>query len=82
MSSWPKMGAEDLPYNKDRVTSLKEIVVAVRTIRSELNVAPTKKIDALISIKDSSDKSLFDDLKGMIMSLTNLESLNIKNEFR
>ncbi|HJO21902.1 MAG TPA: valine--tRNA ligase, partial [Candidatus Marinimicrobia bacterium] len=78
VSSWPKMGAEDLPYNKDRVTSLKEIVVAVRTIRSELNVAPTKKIDALISIKDSSDKSLFDDLKGMIMSLTNLESLNIK----
>ena len=78
VSSWPKMRAEGLPYNEDRVTSLKEIVVAIRTIRSELNVPPTKKIDALISIRDSSDKSLFDDLKSMIMSLTNLESLNIE----
>jgi len=78
VSSWPKMRAEGLPYNEDRVTSLKEIVVSIRTIRSELNVPPTKKIDALISIRDSSDKSLFDDLKSMIMSLTNLESLNIE----
>ena len=78
VSSWPKMGAEGFPYNEERVTSLKEIVVVIRTIRSELNVAPTKKIDALISIKNSSDKSLFDDLKSMIMSLTNLESLNIE----
>ena len=78
VSSWPKMGAEGFPYNEERVTSLKEIVVAIRTIRSELNVAPTKKIDALISIKNSSDRSLFDDLKSMIMSLTNLESLNIE----
>ena len=78
VSSWPKMGAEGFLYNEERVTSLKEIVVAIRTIRSELNVAPTKKIDALISIKNSSDKSLFDDLKSMIMSLTNLESLNIE----
>ena len=78
VSSWPKMRAEGLPYNEDRVTSLKEIVVSIRTIRSELNVPPTKKIDALISIRNSSDKSLFDDLKSMIMSLTNLESLNIE----
>ena len=78
VSSWPKIAAEGFSYNEERVTSLREIVVAIRTIRSELNVAPTKKIDALISIKNSSDKSLFDDLKSMIMSLTNLESLNIE----
>ena len=78
VSSWPKMGAEGFPYSQERVASLKEIVVAIRTIRSELNVAPTKKIDALISIKDSSDKLLFNDLKSMIMSLTNLESFNIE----
>ena len=78
VSSWPKIVAEGFSYNEERVTSLREIVVAIRTIRSELNVAPTKKIDALISIKNSSDKSLFDDLKSMIMSLTNLESLNIE----
>ena len=78
VSSWPKIGEESLPYKEDKVLSLKEIVVAIRTIRSELNVAPTKKIDALISIKDSSNQSLFDDLKSMIMSLTNLESLSIE----
>ena len=78
VSSWPKIGQESLPYKEDKVLSLKEIVVAIRTIRSELNVAPTKKIDALISIKDSSNQSLFDDLKSMIMSLTNLESLSIE----
>ena len=78
VSSWPKMEEDDLTYNEDRIASLKEIVVSIRTIRSELNVAPTKKIDALISIKDFSDKSLFDDLKSIIIFLTNLESLNIE----
>jgi valyl-tRNA synthetase len=78
ISSWPTIGSGNLQYDEARIVSLKEIVVAIRTIRSELNVAPTQKISASISIKNVADESLFDSLKSMIMVLTNLENLNIE----
>ena len=78
ISSWPTISSGNLQYDEARILSLKEIVVAIRTIRSELNVAPTQKISASISIKNVADESLFDSLKSMIMVLTNLENLNIE----
>jgi len=78
ISSWPTIGSGNLQYDEARIVSLKEIVVAIRTIRSELNVAPTQKISASISIKNVADESLFDSLKSMMMVLTNLENLNIE----
>ena len=78
VSTWPTIGSNRLKYNDNKVASLKEVVIAIRTIRSELNVAPTKKISASISVKNSADKLLFNGLKSMIMSLTNLESLDIE----
>jgi valyl-tRNA synthetase len=57
---------------------LKEVIVAIRTIRSELNVAPTKKVSASIAIKNIEDESLFHSLQSMIMALTNLEELKIE----
>ena len=78
ISSWPTIEIDSLKYDKDKVVSLKEVIVAIRTIRSELNVAPTKKISASIAIKNAEDESLFHSLQSMIMALTNLEELKIE----
>ena len=78
ISSWPTLRTQGLPYDNDKVVSMKEVVVAIRTIRSELNVPPTKKINASIAIKNAEDASLFHSLKSMIMDLTNLEELKIE----
>ena len=78
ISSWPTLRTQGLPYDNDKVVSMKEVVVAIRTIRSELNVPPTKKINASIDIKNAEDASLFHSLKSMIMDLTNLEELKIE----
>ena len=48
------------------MSTLKEIVTSVRTIRSELNILPSKKIDVLISVNNATDKKLFEDLKDTI----------------
>ena len=78
ISSWPKLRTQGLQYDNDKVVSMKEVVVAIRTIRSELNVPPTKKINASIAIKNAENASLFHSLKSMIMDLTNLEELKIE----
>ncbi|MDB3980035.1 valine--tRNA ligase [Candidatus Marinimicrobia bacterium] len=78
ISSWPSISADSLEYDEDKVVSLKEVVVAIRTIRSELNVAPTKKISASIAIKNTEDASLFHSLESMIKALTNLEELKVE----
>ena len=78
ISEWPKWTSDSFPYDKETIVSLKEITVAIRTIRSELNVAPSKKINALISIKESKDELFYSNLKTMIMQLTNLENLTIQ----
>ena len=78
ISSWPTLRTQSLQYDNDKVVSMKEVVVAIRTIRSELNVPPTKKINASIAIKNAEDASLFHSLKSMIMDLTNLEELKIE----
>ena len=78
ISSWPTLRTQGLQYDNDKVASMKEVVVAIRTIRSELNVPPTKKINASIAIKNAEDASLFHSLKSMIMDLTNLEELKIE----
>ena len=78
ISSWPTLRTQGLQYDNDKVVSMKEVVVAIRTIRSELNVPPTKKINASIAIKNAEDASLFHSLKSMIMDLTNLEELKVE----
>jgi valyl-tRNA synthetase len=78
IAPWPTGSFDSLKYDEAKVISLKEAVVAIRTIRSELNVAPTKKVGASISVKNNEDELLFDSLKSMIMALANLESLDIK----
>ena len=38
-------------YDSKKIKDFKEIVTSIRTIRSELNIAPSKKIDIIVSVK-------------------------------
>ena len=77
ISAWPKLSEESIVDDSEMMSTLKEIVTSVRTIRSELNILPSKKIDVLISVNNENDKKLFEDLKDTITSLSKIDNLEI-----
>ena len=77
ISAWPKLSEESIVDDSEMMSTLKEIVTSVRTIRSELNILPSKKIDVLISVNNANDKKLFEDLKDTITSLSKIDNLEI-----
>ncbi|MEE3241452.1 MAG: valine--tRNA ligase [Candidatus Neomarinimicrobiota bacterium] len=77
ISEWPQLSEESIVDDSETMSTLKEIVTSVRTIRSELNILPSKKIDVLISVNNADDKKLFEDLKDTITSLSKIDNLEI-----
>ena len=77
ISEWPQLSEESIVDDSETMSTLKEIVTSVRTIRSELNILPSKKIDVLISVNNKIDKKLFEDLKDTITSLSKIDNLEI-----
>jgi valyl-tRNA synthetase len=77
ISAWPKLSEESIVDDSETMSTLKEIVTSVRTIRSELNILPSKKIDVLISVNNATDKKLFEDLKDTITALSKIDNLEI-----
>ena len=77
ISEWPQLSEESIVDDSETISTLKEIVTSVRTIRSELNILPSKKIDVLISVNNADDKKLFEDLKDTITSLSKIDNLEI-----
>ena len=77
ISAWPKLSKDSIVDDSETMSTLKEIVTSVRTIRSELNILPSKKIDVLISVNNADDKKLFEDLKDTITSLSKIDNLEI-----
>ena len=77
ISKWPQLNEESIVDDSETMSTLKEIVTSVRTIRSELNILPSKKIDVLISVNNTTDKKLFEDLKNTITALSKIDNLEI-----
>ena len=77
ISEWPTLINNDLSYNKNQVSDLKEIVTSIRTIRSELNVTPSKKIDVLAYAKNQSVEQEIKPLIDLIKSLSNTKNFNL-----
>ena len=82
ISPWPNQVENSFEYNRDEVSDLKEIVTSIRTIRSELNVPPSKKINVIASAKIESTKAELNPIIDIIKSLSNTENfhLDIKQE--
>ena len=51
VSQWPSTSSRVKSYDVDSIKDFKEIVTSIRTIRSELNIAPSKKIDTKITLE-------------------------------
>ena len=77
VSAWPEYNQDNVLDNIDVVDTLKDVITSIRTIRSELNIAPSKKIDVLISINNQSDSKLFEKIKDTIIDISGIEKLEM-----
>ena len=77
ISKWPTLVDNDFSYDKNQVADLKEIVTSIRTIRSELNVPPSKKIIVFAYAKNQSVENEIKPLIDLIKSLSNTENFDL-----
>ena len=80
ISNWPKKSDDDISYDKAQISDFKEIVTAIRTIRSELNVPPSKKIDVVANAKNKSIENKIKSLNDLIKSLSNTENFDLSSK--
>ncbi len=52
---------------------LKDIVISIRTLRSEMNISPAKQLSVLLSKGTAEDKKRFSDHQRLILTLAKLE---------
>jgi valyl-tRNA synthetase len=62
----------------DRMEFIQETIVAVRTIRSELNIPPAKKLACILRTADAAQCALLEQNRRMIEVLARLETLDIE----
>ena len=68
MTHWPRTKQRvDYDENKDFIESLKEIIVGIRNVRSNMNIHPTKKADLIFVTKEY--KKEIEDSKDFILKL-------------
>ena len=79
ISSWP-VYREDWsdPAAEQIIEKVKDIVKGVRNIRSEMNVAPSKKIHVIIVPEKEEDGSQLDVLKEMYQKLMNAGQVTVQ----
>ncbi len=65
------------PEAAGRMDMLQAAIVAVRTIRAELNIAPSLKLRVIIRPQDEAAAKTFEAHRGMFMTLARLEDLRV-----
>ena len=84
--AYPDLSAVPFPARRDAVSFVKdaermemvqEAIVAVRTIRAELNIAPSLRLKAVIRPADADAQAVLEVQRPLIMVLARLESLDI-----
>ncbi len=83
ISSWPKTIEE---FENDQAIKdfelIQEMIKNVRNTRAQYNVAPSKKIDVLIKVKDEETKSLLEENMAILMKFINPENLTISSHIK
>ncbi|MDA8561762.1 valine--tRNA ligase [Gammaproteobacteria bacterium] len=64
---------------EDEINWLKNIIISIRTLRSETNISPSKKLNVFLNKGTNKDKELFIKHKSLIIFLAKLEDINFKN---
>ena len=60
---------------------MEQVVVGVRDLRAKLNIVPTQKIKVILKAEQMEEKD-FLKLKGFIIHLAKLDSIELKNNFK
>ena len=78
ISEWPVYdnGVDD-PEAEDAMAILMEAIRAIRNIRSEMNVPPNKKIEAII-VADSVTGTIIETNRELVMGLSGLSGMTVK----
>ena len=77
ISQWPSTSSRVKSYDIDSIKDFKEIVTSIRTIRSELNIAPSKKIDIIVSVKSDSEINAINHYRHLIGKLSNTDKIDL-----
>ncbi|MGI6006592.1 MAG: valine--tRNA ligase [Ruminococcus sp.] len=81
ISSWPEYREDwNDPQAEQTVENVKEIVKGVRNIRSEMNVAPSKKIHVIIVPEDHAVQQRLDALKEMYQKLMGAGQVTVQSD--
>ena len=59
---------------------LKEVITAIRNIRGEVNVPPSKKIEIIFKTKDNSEKVILEENSKILDKLSNVEKYAVDND--
>jgi valyl-tRNA synthetase len=79
VSSFPIVNQEweNDPAEKE-MELLMDIITSVRNIRGEMRIAPSQKLQVMISVTDKTTKGLVEDGKGYLVTLANLETVTVE----
>jgi valyl-tRNA synthetase len=78
LGPWPNIQKKMIDKDiEKRMQILIDSIVAIRNLRSQLKIEPQKKIQVIISVKDSKIEDLFKDNISYITGLARLEKLEV-----
>ena len=77
ISKWPSISKKVKSYDSESIKDFKEIVTSIRTIRSELNIAPSKKIDIIVSVKSDLEINTINNYVQLIRKLSNTDKIDL-----
>jgi valyl-tRNA synthetase len=74
----PDDAHEDFVAERE-MSIIMDVITSIRNIRGEMNIAPSKKLQVMVSAPDANESSTVDMGAHYIKNLANLESLTIRN---
>ena len=80
IASWPEVKEEYTFANAKKIETIFDIITAVRNIRAEKNVAPSKKIDLALQVLNEETLETINSSIAYLEKFTNYENINISME--
>ena len=81
VSKWPEFKEELVFEKEERATEyIENAIREIRNARSEMNIENSKKSNTLVYTKDAEVKEIFEELKGLLLSLGYSNSVEITDD--
>ena len=58
--------------------AIMEIITSIRNIRGEMRIAPSQKLNVLISVADEQNRNMIENNSSYVVNLSNLEALKVE----